>query len=441
MPQTQAAGTGCLLRALRAYAVFAIACGTVAVSAGYCASGRAVRRAEAAWAEAGAPMDAFIARFPLQADSPAALKLDELTRPLGIPMAGVTPKATPESKAQGERLQAVGKALTACERSGSDRCPPFPADTASLLQAEAARLDAIETHILDGGPLLWEQDVAKGLAAPIPHLLGHRYLQNLLLGRASLRIAEGTPQLAEKPLEASWILNASLAGRPDLISRLIVTAIGGMERGVLRTLPKPRDPWPSRLHQPLFPQPLRVPFQLEAWNWTRFTTGSWGLFDLSSMEDGVAPRSSALGAVGRWLTAPYVRLSFAGMSEALLAESQRLDAERRCDLDVDRHAKEFEASFPRWNILGRIATPSLVRSWAALRRAELDQELTTLVLAARGARAASGQWPTVAVPSAVCEGVSFEQSAGADGTLTIRTDSMPFPHDAADGRWSIQLHP
>lgn len=278
------------------------------------------------------------------------------------------------------------------------------------------------------------------MASPLPHLLAHRHLQSLLLARASMQVERGVPERAERPLEASWALNGALVERPDLISRLLAVSIAGMQRGVLRTLAKPPATWPPRLREP-YPLPLRISFQLEAWNWTRYTTGSWGIFDVSYMEDGVEPPRSAPGTAGRWLTAPYVRLSFAGVSEALLRESQRLDSERRCDFDVDRHAKEFEESFPRWNILGRIATPSLVRSWTAFRYAELDRELTSLVLAARGGHAATGRWPGAAVPSSTCQGVSWLHEPGGDGTLTIRSSEKPFARDDKDWHWSIRLHP
>jgi hypothetical protein len=57
MLPTRAAGAGCLLRALRAYLLFVLACVVVAVGLGYLAAGRAVRRAEQAWAERAEPME------------------------------------------------------------------------------------------------------------------------------------------------------------------------------------------------------------------------------------------------------------------------------------------------------------------------------------------------------------------------------------------------
>jgi hypothetical protein len=440
MRQTQAAGAGCLLRALRAYVAFVVVSALVSVSAGYCASSRAVRGAEAAWAAAGRPMDGFAARFPAQPDSAAAKQLDALARPLGLQMVGRTPPSTPESKARGERLQAIGKPLGECGRSGSDLCPPPSADAQAFLREHSQRLDAIEALLTSGEPLQWQMDVAKGMASPFPHLLSHRYLQNLLLARVMLDAAQGRPS-SERTLEASWVLNLALAERPELISRLVASAVFGMQHDVLRTLPRPPASWVARLAQPVFADALRDPFQLEAWNWTRYTQGRWGIFDVTYMEDGETPPPSLIGAAGRWLTAPYVRLSVAGMSKALLDESEKLASQHRCDLDVDRRSRDFEESFPRWNVLGRIATPSVVRSFAAFRYAELDRELTREVVAARTERAASGRWPAAAVDSGVCEGVRWLHEPQADGTLTIRASAEPFEPRDNRWSWSIRLHP
>ena len=46
MATTRAEGRGCLLRALRAYVLFVLACAALAVSFGYLAAARAVRHAD-----------------------------------------------------------------------------------------------------------------------------------------------------------------------------------------------------------------------------------------------------------------------------------------------------------------------------------------------------------------------------------------------------------
>lgn len=442
MMPTRAAGTGCLLRALRAYALFVLACTAVAVSLGYLAAARAVPRAEKAWADQVEPMESFVARYPPQPDSPAGLALDALTRPLGIQMCGPRAPDPPGSdKTQFNFLQSLGSLIGDCGHSRNDDCPALPATAETFLEKEAPRLDAIETHILKGGPLHWVQDISKGVAAPFPSLLGHRQLSSVLLTRAMLHARRGRPEPAERSLEAAWVLNASFDERPDLLSRLITVSVSGMENAVLRTLKTPSDRWLPRMQQRTFAADIRTPYQLEAWNWTRFTVGLWGIFDVNYMESGETPPSSILGTAGRVLTTPYVRLSFAGVSEALLKASETLRSEKRCDFDVERYAREFEDSFPRWNILGRIATPSVVRGFTSMRYADLDRELTERVLAARAERHATGRWPSTPTPSTVCEGVVWESRADGDGSVTISPSVKPFATDDPHWRWSIRLRP
>jgi hypothetical protein len=418
-----------------------VVCVTLAVGLGYLFAGRAVNRAERAWAERGEPMEPFVGRYPQQPDSPAGIELDKLTRPLGIQMCGVRAKDTPEIKKQAEVLQSLGRVLSDCGHAASDACAALPRELEAFLAVEARRLEAIETHILGGGPLLWAQDVHKGMAAPIPHLLGHRQLQNVLLTRVLWLAGQGQRDAAERSLEASWVLNASFTERPDLLSRLIAVAVSGMQTGVLRTLKQPAPAWRPRMQRRAFAEGIRVPFQLEAWNWTRYTKGQWGVFDVSYMEDGVTPPSTLTGTIGRALTTPYVRLSCAGMSEALLSATETFRAQKRCDFDVEAYSKEFEDSFPRWNIIGRIATPSVIRAFTSMRYADLDRELTERVLAARAARQATGSWPSAAAPSTVCEGVVWQSSAGGDGSLTIAANAEPFSKPDPNKRWSMRLRP
>jgi hypothetical protein len=442
MTPTRAAGRGCLLRALRAYALFVLACVAVGVSLGYLAAGRAVRRAERAWAERGEPMETFAGRFPERPDSPAGLELDRLTRPLGIQMCGpYESDPAGRDKARNEFLQSVSRFLGDCGRSGNDQCAALPRETATFLERESRRLDAIETHILEGGALHWAQDIEKGVASPIPRLLGHRQIQSLILARALAHEAGGRPPAVERSLEASWVLNASYVERPELISRLIAIAVSGMQNAVLRTVRNPSDRWLPRVQQQRFAAGIRAPYQLEAWNWMLYTKGPWGILDVNEMESGEIPRPSLFGTPARFLTAPYVRLSFAGISEALLTATETLLSQKRCDFDVDRYAKDFEDSFPRWNILGRIATPSVVRGYISMRSADLDTELSEQVLAARASRRATGRWPSAPAPSTVCEGIVWEPRTAADGSITIGPNAKPFVTDAPNWRWSIRLRP
>jgi hypothetical protein len=436
---TRAAGAGCLLRALRAYALFILGSVGLAEALGYWVAFRHVTRANEGWARETEPMETFAARFPAEPANPAANRLDEMTRPLGIRMIFRRGDRADEG-ANGEVLKALGAAISRIERPEPGTSPGIPAGAEAFLSRERGRLDAIIFHILEGGPLVWEQDVSKGTGAPIPGLLGHRQLSNMLLGRAWLSARAGDVADADRTLEASWRLNASYRERPDVLSQLIAVAVAQMQHGVLRARRSVAPVWLERMKERPFSRRFPVALQLEAANWMRYARGYWGVFDVSYMEDGSVP-PAGWGSVPRFLMTPYMRLSVAGMSEALLRATHDLAPQRRCDIDMKRYSKEFKDSFPRWNVIGRIATPSVVRIWTVLRETDLDRELTERVLLARVERVASGRWPASGGPSAVCEGLAWDYGLARGGSLDIRPTSEPFRLDDPKWDWSVRLKP
>jgi hypothetical protein len=181
--------------------------------------------------------------------------------------------------------------------------------------------------------------------------------------------------------------------------------------------------------------------QTEAWNWTVFARQHWGVVDLAAIEGGRLPKAGPLGQIGRFVTRPYPRLSFVGMSDAARRARHDFASQRRCDLDVTAYLERFEASIPRWNVIGRIGMPSLVRAWSSLRQGDFDREWTERVLAARELRASAGIWPTVDAASTVCEGVTWRHEATPDGALTIRASVKPFVADDPKRTWAALVRP
>ncbi len=337
-------------------------------------------------------------------------------------------------------VKALGAAIFKIERPKRGTVPGIPPEAEAFLARERGRLDAITTHILDGGPLFWGKDVSKGTGAPVPGLLGHRQLSNMLLGRAWLSARGGQHADAERALEASWRLNGSYLERPDILSQLIAVAVAQMQDGVLRTIRSASPVWLRRMEERPFSRRFPVALQIEAANWTRYTRGQWGVFDVSYMEDGTDP-PAGWGSIPRFLMTPYMRLSVAGMSESLLRATHELAPQRRCDIDMKRYSKEFEDSFPRWNVIGRIAMPSVVRIWTVLRETDLDRELTERVLIARADRATSGAWPASGGSSGVCDGLSWEYELTPGGALDIKASAQPFRLDDPKWDWSLRLRP
>ena len=81
----------------------------------------------------------------------------------------------------------------------------------------------------------------------MPNGLGQIRLQRVLMGRALAAAQAGHTKAAARSLEASWSLNESLAGRPEMMSSLMGIAIARFEVGVLRKVDVEEDLWRKRL--------------------------------------------------------------------------------------------------------------------------------------------------------------------------------------------------
>jgi hypothetical protein len=412
----------------------------VVLAGSYLAAWHSISRAERAWARQVEPMESFIARYPPEPDSPAAISLDDKTRLLGIGMI-LRPGEEDREGPHDDLLKELGDFITDHERARTDELAALPSEARTLLERERSHLAAIETQILEGGPLRWEHDATRGPVAPMPRLLAHRQIHTLLLARAWEAARRGRKREADRALEASWVLGASLEVRPDLISRLIALVASMTQHQLLRAARLPEERWLPRMQERGFADSLQTALQLEAWGWARYAVSFRGPSDVEYAARGETPPSAPADKIGRFLTAPYMRLSFAGMSKNLLRASQELRVQSRCDFDARQYSEEFERSFPRWNILGRMASPSLLRSWTSLRQADFDRELTEQVLLLRSHRETSGSWPAGSRPSRVCEGILWMREPQSDGSLTVQSSGPPFAADGSKRNWSFRLQP
>src|SRR5262249_38396227 len=123
---------------------------------------------------------------------------------------------------------------------------PMPATASQDLEEREPDLDAV-AHFLAGiEPPIWGRAISLGFGAPIPNLLGHVRLPNLLLAQALNKARIGRPGEAEKAFSASWALNASLRDRPDVMSQLIAISVARMQVGLARRLSSEPSSWIKR---------------------------------------------------------------------------------------------------------------------------------------------------------------------------------------------------
>jgi hypothetical protein len=432
---TLASGPGCLLRAVGAYLVFGLLSLALAVACGYWISSRQLAEAEKAWAREYEPMAALAARFPRQTDSEGAKALDALARPMGIVFIRLPSDEWDSEDPLFKALQDVGSALS------DAGVKPFSPAAPSLLARETKSVSAIAAQILRGGPILWDRDINRAPGGPLPSLVAHRHMQSLLLARAHLEDLRGHQEAAAEALEASWVLNASMIERPELLCQLIASSVSGMQDGVLRSLRRPPSVWRDRTRGRPFSRNLTRSLRLEVWQYSNLANDSWGAFDLGAIESGAPPPVGVGGWLFRHATIPFVRVNLADFSEEARRAIAIVDRQTRCDLDVEGFSLQVEKSTPRWRVITRSALPPLLKSWLPMREADLRRELTGRVLEARAERAATGHWPAGETSSEVCEGLDWIYTVDRDGALVIRAAEDPFYADLPTRKLEHRLTP
>jgi hypothetical protein len=417
---------GCITRALWIYTLFVLVTVSLAVASGYVLAWRWWRAEDAAWTDAGLSMDAFGARYPARPDNAAAVRLDALSRLVGIPSLMDYGKGEHQRwDVNKEPLKTWGIYLNKVASEPHDRRKPATPDgLQEFLRVNAAVIDSIEDHLLTGGSIEWKQDLSRGIEAPIPYLLGMRRLQEILLLRALDAHARGQHIAAARSLEAAWAHSASVSERPEMLSQLMTSVHADVQNGLLRRLEAPSAEWPDRLAKRDFTARALRAYQAEAYTWRAMARQNRGMADLEAGEKGLSGGSIG-GRVFRFMTVPYIRISFAGANEYMRRAMQVIERQDLCTLDGDEAKKTAKTAFPRWNIVGRLAVPDLLPLWSVVRDRVLDDELTLRVLEARAHRRATGAWPSGFVPSTACADMRWAYRPAPGGALSIEPEPEP----------------
>jgi hypothetical protein len=346
-------------------------------------------KVERRWAATLGSWDEILERHPSTEADGNALELERLSARLGIDTATRTyeGRARPSAEQTAE-IRVVRRAMDTyrqrlLERTRREPEPP-PAQVAAFLDAHEDDLAAIRRLLSEGHVPTWEMHLESFGAAPIPNLLGHIYLQKLLITDALAKTADGDRQRALRDLEASWTLMQSLWESPILISQLITLVDARMLLGALRQV----EDVPQRWHDGLAGHDFRRSFtnalKYEALYWTKL--------------DGTAEYTSLTGIANKLINSvagPYVKYCLADVSNDLRERLENLDAVRAiCDYDLSARQASLDVPIPRWNFIGGIVVPSLGGALDRLARLELDLELTLkLIDLDRARRANRGTWP------------------------------------------------
>jgi hypothetical protein len=392
---------------------------------------RQEQAADRGWTELGLSMDGFAARFPKQDASPAALEIEASAANMGIPMAPTGAPGRPQpSPAASKAFDALPLAtfVDAQMERGDSAVDVPPVELTRFLTAHAADIAAIQAA--STRQVTWEQDVQRLFSAPLPSLKGQRALHSVLVLDALERLGRGDSPGALNTLGSAWRINAALRSRPELITQLIAVALDRLILGAVRRVPAPTEEWRARVREHDYRKSMLTAFQTEGWLLSQFTRSS-DPAALTVITGGTvdAPRTALERYVYGPLARPYLRLAAANHSDVLRQAVADLKTKDACALDSAAFEQSTIARIPRWNILSKIAVPSLSRAWLAAARVEMEAELTQKTIEARLARAGSpeGAWPAALAkaPSEVCPGVTWRYEVAA-GSATFFVDADPF---------------
>ena len=262
---------------------------------------------------------------------------------------------------------------------------------------------------------MWEMDLTRAHAAPIPNLLGHMDLQKLLVADALAAVATGDRVAALADLEAGWVLMQALGDSPFLIGQMIAMSGARLIVGSLRQIEDPPFLWRDRLIGHDFRQRVIQSLKFEGWHWTQIG-GPWGTGGVEGWT------GKLLGSVAE----PYVRFCLAHTSDDYLERVTNLEAVGAiCDHDLSARRADLSPSIPAWNLIGGHVFPSFSGIHRRIARFELDLELTLkLIELEQGRRASGGTWPDAppgVTDSRACPGDRwiYEVSPGEGMTLAF----------------------
>jgi hypothetical protein len=405
--------TGAAFTLIAAVVAVAVAFFVIAAAiASYKTSG--VRRQ---WEHTLGTRDEILDRYPTTEADSRALDLERLGAELGIDLA---PRHHEERAHPSRERTAEFSSVKAelgnyfrivIERPHRGGVAP-PANVAAFLESHAEDLEAVRSHLIDRGVPIWETDLTRGHAAPVPNLLGHIDLQKLLIADALAAVATGDRETALADLEAGWILMQALGGSPFLIAELIAMSGARLIVGTLRQVEDPPFLWHDRLTGHDFRQEVIQSLKYEGWHWTRIG-GPWTVGGVEWWG------GKLLGSVAE----PYVRFCLAHTSDDYRERVTNLEAIGAiCDHDLSARRADLDLSIPDWNLVGGMV-PNFSGIHRRIAQLELDMELTVkLIELEQGRRANGGAWPDTPqgiADSRACPGDRWIYQVSPDGEMTL----------------------
>ena len=342
------------------------------------------------WAETlGTPEEVF-ARYPPHEMNSAARSLVDTTAVFGLDALPRSETEPPRpEKAIIQRFREFKSQNKSWFREQMTRTsapvtspPQFVTDYLAEFRDE---IDRVQDVLLGDTKPMWRSDLSLFFSAPIPNLLAHVDLNNLLLTDSLVALESGDVARAERALEAAWELGATLEGDPEMITQLIRLTMIRLQAATVRQMPW-LDHWIQRLDGSRLRESMERSLLHNGWGWPQWDFGA-------REGDGMMQR------LGGAITGPFMTLSAADASERWRRTILRLQSlPSWCRPALDRLEFSFKMPMPWWNRIGSVLASDFEQAVARVARAQLQFELTRKLLELAATRRANGAWPIVGEP-------------------------------------------
>jgi hypothetical protein len=361
------------------------------------AAGR-VPAAQGDWKREFGDPEKVLAAFPKAEDNDTAIRLTELARSIDIEMA--RPKSQVPATPEPEEQKLVNRAISdyvneELTKSGGELSSP-PAIAKEYLEKNNRNIETVIAFLSRNDAPSWERDASLGPEAPIPNLLGQIQLQKLLVAYALEQDRLGNDAMAERSLDAAWMLSESLRDRPEVISQLTAVSEARMQVGLARRISVDPVLWRTRFTEHDYRASLLQALEVE----------SIGSLRRLSFGSSISDRAS--------------RADFLDVSRTFLVSMRDSQVSDRRIPDV---APFDIVNDPKsaGGVLAAIALPNLTNTLRRVDRLIIDTELTDRILQARSLKSSLGHWPPE-IPggnTSRMEGERWIYSVRPDGRMTI----------------------
>ncbi len=377
-------------------------------------------RVSRAWAATLDPIDTFTSRYPEGRASDGALRLAAAAAYIGVDLVPYGVPGTRPAESDCKAYEAVRKGLLAFVSSQTGKADETleapPAEVAAWHSAHSTEITGLVDQVLHAGPIALETDWST-YERPLHNLQGLSGIVSVLILHGFEKERVGDSRATLDALEASWRIGGAVRDRAELTSQLSAQGLDGMTLGALRKVNDVPESWQARIAEHDYGISMLRAFEGEAWEMSARLRGVLAM-------DPARPLGKRL-----WhpLEGPYMRLMASNYSEALRQAVAELKRTNPCLADRSALEARAEGAIAKWNILGRLAIPSVARCWWSAAGTALEAELTQRVLAARALKQNRDNWPEELpeLSSAVCQGVKWTYSTANDGSVSLSLSKKP----------------